>query len=215
MSVDLSEIRDERLAEELRGRGWRCIPSDTGADWETPAAFSRRHGRHKNYLCHLMRSGVIPPGIETTKGKTGRVILVRSTPVTEQWMKSRCEQHQNKSHQPTRSVRTNGAQARITDFPAKATESAFDRFWTAYPKHVGKIDAQKAWVAMKCEPLIERILAALSKCVKSVAWTKERGQFIPHPATWLRRGGWDDEMELLHRHGTLEEKDMPKVIRYG
>lgn len=205
MSVDLSEIRDERLVAELKTRGWRCVKDDE-REWEKPMEFARRHGIAPSSFCRLLKRNDGIPGLEFDRAKGGRVRYVRSSPATENWLKSHLQQRVNRPQQPVKIAPINGSKPEITDF---------DRFWAAYPRHVGKIDAQKAWVAMKCEPLTDRILVSLSKCVKSVAWTKERGQFIPHPATWLRRGGWDDEMELLHRHGTLEEKDMPKVIRYG
>lgn len=32
------------------------------------------------------------------------------------------------------------------------------------------------------------------KC--SDQWTQNNGQFIPHPATWLNQGRWDDELPV-------------------
>lgn len=67
----------------------------------------------------------------------------------------------------------------------------FVEFWEAYPKKVAKNDAVKAWC--KARPPIDQVLATLAWQVRSREWTKDGGQFIPHPATWLDRAGWEDE----------------------
>ena len=36
--------------------------------------------------------------------------------------------------------------------------------------------------------------AAIAKQKLSDQWTKEGGQFIPHPATWLNGKRWEDEL---------------------
>jgi hypothetical protein len=71
---------------------------------------------------------------------------------------------------------------------------AFEQFWQAYPRRVGKGNAEKAWHKFGCDSLLPLILTAVRKCKLSADWTKEGGQFIPHPATWLNRKGWEDEM---------------------
>ena len=75
--------------------------------------------------------------------------------------------------------------------PPKGKEDAFDRFWKVYPKKTGKQDARKAFknVTVPVETLIE----AVEKQKTWKQWTKDNGQFIPNPATWLRQGRWDDE----------------------
>lgn len=77
-----------------------------------------------------------------------------------------------------------------------ADGGGFDRFWTAYPKKVGKLSAQKAWSRLNgTRPPIESILSKIDDLKKSDQWTKDGGQYIPNPATWLNRGGWDDEIK--------------------
>lgn len=71
----------------------------------------------------------------------------------------------------------------------------FDIFWTAYPKKRGKRDARKAWKQTARErPPVEQIVAKVAELQRSRGWTKDGGQFIPYPASWLRAGGWDDEV---------------------
>ena len=70
----------------------------------------------------------------------------------------------------------------------------FDAFWKAYPRKVAKQAALKAWNKATKKPTIEVILSALEIQKKSEQWTKDDGQFIPHPATWINAGRWDDEV---------------------
>jgi predicted phage replisome organizer len=78
-----------------------------------------------------------------------------------------------------------------TPLPPKGAEK-FDRFWTAYPKKVGKEAARKAMAKVKAP--IETILTAIEQQKRSEQWTKDNGQFIPNPATWLNQGRWEDEL---------------------
>lgn len=73
--------------------------------------------------------------------------------------------------------------------------SRFDDFWTAYPKKRSKGDAEKAWKAIKPnEQLATQIIESVGKAKTSVDWKKNGGQFIPHPASWLRAKGWEDDL---------------------
>lgn len=74
-----------------------------------------------------------------------------------------------------------------------SSEPEFEQFWSAYPKKVGKKDAQRAWAKAKDRPDIAVLLEAIGKQTHSEQWRKEAGQFIPNPATWLNRGSWADE----------------------
>lgn len=77
----------------------------------------------------------------------------------------------------------------------KPTEDTpgFARFWQDYPRKIGKADARGMWLKWKCEPFTDKILAALDAARKSPDWTKEAGAYVPHPATWLNREGWEDD----------------------
>lgn len=70
----------------------------------------------------------------------------------------------------------------------------FDQFWAEYPNKVGKAVAQKAWI--RIAPDEEKralIMAGLQRAKLSAQWTKDGGQFIPHPSTWLNQQRWEDE----------------------
>lgn len=77
------------------------------------------------------------------------------------------------------------------DDPGK---SGFDLFWAVYPNKKGKDDARKAWEKRHPhDALTDLIIAAVERQKHWPDWTKDSGRFIPHPATWLNRGSWEDE----------------------
>lgn len=79
--------------------------------------------------------------------------------------------------------------------PQPKASGEFAIFWEAYPKKVGKLDAEKAWKTKK--PPLETCLQAIQSQKQSQQWTRDEGQFIPHPATWIRQGRWEDgELQL-------------------
>jgi hypothetical protein len=65
---------------------------------------------------------------------------------------------------------------------------AFGQFWAAYPVKVGKSAALRAWSRKK--PPIEKCLATLAWQMASAQWLDG---FVPHPATWINQGRWEDE----------------------
>lgn len=75
----------------------------------------------------------------------------------------------------------------------------FEEFWKLYPRHEGRKDAQKAWMRLNPTAEIEQqIVSALAWQVESEQWTKDDGQYIPLPATYLRGERYLDE----RRRGT-------------
>jgi hypothetical protein len=80
------------------------------------------------------------------------------------------------------------SKAKTTDEPA-----GFSEFWAAYPNKVAKAEARKAFAALApSADLLAEMVAALEWQKTSDKWTKDDGQYIPHPATWLRAERWTD-----------------------
>lgn len=85
-----------------------------------------------------------------------------------------------------------------TPAPAAAKKPAdgFDDWWKQYPKKVKKLDAEKAYrAALKRGVTPKELLDGLQR--QNAAW-KAKGtepQYIPYPATWLRAGSWEDELD--------------------
>jgi hypothetical protein len=104
----------------------------------------------------------------------------------------------------TRKARVTTRQARDSDAQGgregkgregnEADASAFDTFWSAYPKKEAKKDAQSAFAKLNPNPeLMVVILAAIATKSASFDWTKENGKYVPLPASWLRAERWTDE----------------------
>ena len=101
-----------------------------------------------------------------------------------------------------------------SDSNAHVCETAFDRFWSAYPKRVGIEAARVAFDKVKVP--IDSLLAAIEQQKKSSQWRKENGRFIPNPATWLNQGRWQDEVQIALPKGAPEmenEKQAEKIAR--
>jgi len=79
---------------------------------------------------------------------------------------------------------------------ASTCARGFEIFWAAYPKKKSKGDAERAWAKLKPDELLQdTILASLERAKTSAGWQKEKGEYIPYPASWLNAKGWDDEVK--------------------
>ncbi len=80
----------------------------------------------------------------------------------------------------------------------KHNNAHFAQFWAAYPKKVGKSSAEKAFAKINPDDeLLKAIINAIDKQSKSEQWTKDDGQFIPYPATWLNGKRWEDDLTVV------------------
>lgn len=97
--------------------------------------------------------------------------------------------HSPSESKPPKPPKGAGRSGTVHEFPP-----GFDRWWEAYPKKVGKDAAAKAFAKRKVdESLLVAMLQALAQQRQSEQWLRERGRFIPNPATWLNEGRWQDE----------------------
>ena len=70
----------------------------------------------------------------------------------------------------------------------------FSDFWKAYPKHQDKQGALKAFEKLKPnQELLDLMIKSINAWKQSEQWTKDGGQYIPMPTTWLNRRRWEDE----------------------
>lgn len=77
--------------------------------------------------------------------------------------------------------------------PKETPSDAFARFWSAYPRKVGKQEAVRRFRKIKPDDsLLATMLSALDAQKQSQQWLKG---FIPNPSTWLNQGRWEDEVE--------------------
>ena len=80
-----------------------------------------------------------------------------------------------------------------TPKPPPASPDGFARFWSAYPKKVGRPAAEKAFRAAKLNGHLPDVLADIEAKSGSDGWRKDGGQFVPNPATYLNQRRWEDE----------------------
>ncbi|OPY11721.1 MAG: hypothetical protein A4E70_01403 [Syntrophus sp. PtaU1.Bin005] len=77
----------------------------------------------------------------------------------------------------------------------------FDRFYSAYPKHEAKKRAIQVWERINPDSnLLETILSAVEKQKIHKAHLKESGQFCPEwpqPGVWLNNERWTDEIQEI------------------
>lgn len=107
------------------------------------------------------------------------------------------DRHQTSTNDNERERPTIRQYNTIKDNKKKNTNNPlFDDFWKAYPRHVNKQAAMKAFEKVNPdEDLLKTIIDAIEKQKKSEQWSKDNGQFIPHPATWLNGKRWEDEIQ--------------------
>lgn len=73
-----------------------------------------------------------------------------------------------------------------------SVNESFNEFWNVYPKHLQKGEARKAFFkAVQRVGDADTILEGARRMAADPNLPVK--QFIPYPATWLNRDGWDDE----------------------
>lgn len=77
---------------------------------------------------------------------------------------------------------------------ASAPDGDFLAFWESYPRKVGKAAALKVWGKLNGHSVpIDQMLKAVQQQKAWPQWQEDGGRFIPHPATWLNEGRWEDK----------------------
>lgn len=84
----------------------------------------------------------------------------------------------------------------------------FAAFWSAYPRKVGKDAALKAWKKRNGNLSLPAVLKAIAEQRETDQWKKDGGKFIPHPATWLNQGRWQDDVSTYPTEGpTVRQRE--------
>jgi hypothetical protein len=94
-----------------------------------------------------------------------------------------------------------------------ARETDFAAFWAAYPRRVGKDAARKAFDRRRSDVTLEAVLAALELQKASQQWQRDGGRYVPHPATWLNQGRWQDEVDTSGNGLSHDEWALAAEIR--
>ena len=84
----------------------------------------------------------------------------------------------------------------------QARSIAFEVFWNDYPRKEKKSKAREAFEKVDAD--ISVLLKALEWQKRSHDWTKDGGQYIPQPTSWLNQRRWEDEpFAPMAREGEL------------
>lgn len=76
-----------------------------------------------------------------------------------------------------------------------AEPPGFAEFWSAYPRKTAKPAALRAFRAQRINGKLPVILADVEQRKQGREWAKDGGQYIPHPATYLRQKRWEDGID--------------------
>lgn len=107
------------------------------------------------------------------------------------------------------------ARTRAKDFPSPDSDKgglgcpSFAKFYDLYPKKRGRNEAYKSWYKLRPdEALTETICAHVAAMRKTWDWSKDGGQYVPLPATYLNGSRWTDEIpEAPARNGNGRKPD--------
>ena len=88
---------------------------------------------------------------------------------------------------------------------------SFEQFWSAYPRKVGKAPARKAFDKFAQEHL-QDILDGVVRFSNDPNLPDT--QFIPYPATWLNREGWNDDPYPTRSTGAKLSNAQRNLLEY-
>ena len=99
-------------------------------------------------------------------------------------------------------LETKPSEKRETKREDARAEDGFDAFWEAYPRKTNRDKARHAWEKLHPDAELQRlILAAIEEQRHSSQWTRDNGEYIPHPSTWLNGHRWEDKLAPARGRG--------------
>jgi phage replication O-like protein O len=117
---------------------------------------------------------------------------------------------ENKNGAKAPSVSSPSRRGKKLTRPDPAQVEAFARFYSAYPRHVDREAAQKAWFKLSPNPeLVAEIMAGVERYAETVKDSEPK--FIKHPGPWLSARRWEDEPAGGNGNGRSEGP--PRIIK--
>jgi len=156
--------------------------------------------RISDLLCDMERKGYIEIKNRQSqhrrinlreKSKVGDVLLTRKVGSRDNLLTRK----RSPTYEKNRNIiKESNKRAHKTKKPV-CDNSAFDRFWSVYPKKQKKLKAQKAYRKLNPDPeLIERIIKDVQQRRERFDWQKENGKYVPLPENYLNDQRWTDEL---------------------
>jgi len=94
----------------------------------------------------------------------------------------------------------------------------FEKFWSAYPTCKRKSDKSgtyKTFTKHEGSFAIETLLSILEKQKSDVSWTKQDGELIPSPSTWLNQKQWENEYWFQVNSSVVAPDFSNAQLQYG
>jgi hypothetical protein len=156
----------------------------------------RRNGRggrtSNSYTLHPNGGEVTAHGAVTGLSPTARGDVGNGT-TCRQVTAPRAEEEEPSEEEPLKKIPLPPAGVSRDEVVVSGAGS-FESFYAAYPRHVGRAAAEKAFAKAVRVATAEVIVAGAKRFAADPNLPpKEQAQFIPHPATWLNAGRWDDD----------------------
>ena len=80
---------------------------------------------------------------------------------------------------------------------ADERERDWEKVWSAFPKRVDAVKAKAVYMQADVSP--QRIIDSLADWSPTDEWTRDSGRYIPLPARWLERAGWNETPPQITR----------------
>lgn len=84
---------------------------------------------------------------------------------------------------------------------------SFEHFWQQYPRKVAKKAAEKSWKKLT-DIEQTKALNAIPQHVNYWKTKETEHEFIPHPATWLNQGRYEDELVITPKKEKVDKSWM-------
>jgi len=149
---------------------------------------------YSNTQCEIamkwLKKRVMVATQKTTRGMVITILNYEKYQTVENY-ESHKETYKRTTVKPQSSHTINKNVKNVKNEKNKTYTSDFLVFWRMYPNKTGKGKAFESW--QKQKPPLDDVLKSLEWQIKQGQWTKDNGQYIPHPATYLNQRRWEDE----------------------
>ena len=169
-------LRLDRILEALSDQDRRALAYEVYRTYGGPLTDAERASRYRDRRRHE----VVTAGVTKTS---------RPAVTDRHEGSSSTESSSSDTKETTESETTTPRHENVTG----SVTADFEAFWAAYPRKQAKGTAEKAWRTHR--PPLPLVLTAIAAQKQSHDWLKDRGQFIPLPATWIRAKRWLDEVK--------------------
>lgn len=174
---------------------------------QSAAAFETHDKRRQNRGLELVHSAKFPESLAETSGKLSENYAEKLNEINDASLVD--HMHLKKEEKKIEDSSPNGDSSiapqidpaapkgkRKKSEPREEYPTCFREFWKLYPRKIGKGAACKQWLTLTM-PQRKRVWLSLRDHLPGLTAQRDdpRGNFCPHPATWLSQKRYDDEVE--------------------